>query len=710
MKVPVAFSFPAASLSKDSEVFLAGTFNRWEGEAMDLAHDVFTLTKTLLPGSYRYKYIIIDGKGERSWSCDEKEATCQDKHGNMNNMLRVFSMDDGADEASMRKEAYASDEETDDDDDAGDDYYYDDDDDDEEEKDHDDAPYMGVEADQAAESAPGERKKRSEDLVRELRRKISKQGRVITPDNESYEEVISIGNLLYRYLTPAVVVMAGTVEDVQTTVRVARQRGVRLTVMNGGHSYVGYCLNQGGIVLNMRLMNKVTIDEARTTITMQGGALWFEAYQALDTAAGPSYMVIGGQCPTVGVSGFTLGGGLSPFSRSYGLGSDQVLEMTIVTADGDIVKLNRNDLDPARRDLFWAVRGGGGGNFGVTVEIKEIIHKLADGKGRVVCGQLTWDLPAREKDFKAMMDTFNSMDCPPELTVDAIWRQDSNQQLVGQMTVLYNGAMEGYLAAVAPLLKYNPKPDPEEGPQEMYWSTWVKKEMDFDKPRPNHAKGFTVQDGVFHHHASVIYAQGGITPLVTERILKYMYDFNLEYKDKGCSTHILWDHIGANTTQQGPERDSAFFWREGMYVSTIKATWTDPSLSDIMFAVVSKCRNDLLPYSLEKKAAYVNYIDGTHPNWSEAYYGTNYPRLQRVKQLWDPTNIFHFHQSIRLPTYVEEHTIQPGDKLPPVTLYEFLKAALDREEMQYLSAPSTMTPEQVYAVGRKIRRARNMYR
>ncbi|KAM0309088.1 hypothetical protein ACHAPQ_012606, partial [Fusarium lateritium] len=135
---------------------------------------------------------------------------------------------------------------------------------------------------------------------------------------------------------------------------------------NGGHSYMGYCLNEGGIVIDLSLMNTCHIEYDDMLIHMDAGLIWKDVYYKY--LQDKSNIVIGGQCPWVGVSGFTLGAGLSPFSRSYGLGCDNLIEMTIVTWDSKVITVSREDKDPEKRELFWALAGGGGGNLRVTVK------------------------------------------------------------------------------------------------------------------------------------------------------------------------------------------------------------------------------------------------------------------------------------------------------------------------------------------------------
>ena len=209
----------------------------------------------------------------------------------------------------------------------------------------------------------------------------------------------------YRNINPAVVVKARAVQDVQSAVRFANRNSVKLTVKSGGHSFMAYCLNEGGIVLDMSAMNSCHVNNDARTIQMEGGILFRDVYDKLQDKRD---VAITGLCGSIGFSGFTLGGGISPLSRSYGLGCDNLLEMTVVTADGEVVTVSKDDQDEKKRDLFWALCGGGGGNFGVSVSMTTKMHKLRDNAGKVVSGELTWNLPQQQQAFDEAMKAFNS--------------------------------------------------------------------------------------------------------------------------------------------------------------------------------------------------------------------------------------------------------------------------------------------------------------
>ncbi|PYI16630.1 BBE-domain-containing protein [Aspergillus violaceofuscus CBS 115571] len=127
--------------------------------------------------------------------------------------------------------------------------------------------------------------------------------------------------------------------------------------------------------------------------------------------------------------------------------------------------------------------------------------------------------------------------------------------------------------------------------------------------------------------------------------------------------HVLWDHIGKQTERQ-PADATAFPWRKGEYVFSLKTSWTDETKEKEMIEHVQTLRDKLKGFAIDKKAAYANFIDKTLGNWWEAYYGANYPRLRTLKQTYDPNNFFEFHQSIRGPS--QEHPVvharPPGEQ------------------------------------------------
>lgn len=271
---------------------------------------------------------------------------------------------------------------------------------------------------------------------------------IFEPGHLEYERSVAASNLLYRFQRPTFVAQPATAGDVQTIVRACKRRNVPITIKNGGHSYSGSSFPDDGCLLDLKRMHKVTLDDrdpARPEwITVQGGAIWSQAYRALINAGLDGLAVNGSRCPTVGVSGFMLGGGLGPFSRSLGLGVDSLLEISIVTADGRLVVVKQED-DPFSEEgiLFWALCGAGGGNFGVVVELKMSVLKLQCGdlNGYVTAGRHTWHPTLRTKkdndDFLATMNRFYTNNWGERATIDSSWLSDTGSPQNGNIGVRF---------------------------------------------------------------------------------------------------------------------------------------------------------------------------------------------------------------------------------------------------------------------------------
>ncbi|KAF8335464.1 uncharacterized protein EI90DRAFT_3287957 [Cantharellus anzutake] len=449
--------------------------------------------------------------------------------------------------------------------------------------------------------------------IHELSEKLP-YGEVFLPPSRDYQRAISIDH--FPSLVPSAVVLPRSTKDVVQIVDFAREKKVDLTVKNGGHSFAGYCLNNGGIVIDLSAMNNARINKEGTEVTIQAGCTWKDVYAVLD----PGDIVVGGLCPAVGVSGFTLAGGCSPFSRSYGLGIDNVLEMTIVTAAGKVVTVRREDISPQKKDLFWALRGGGGGNFGILLEFKSRCSPDEEA----------------QKVFLDMVDTFNAHEWPDELTVWAAWYYDTNKGLLGRMAVYYNGNMRQCLQVVAPLLKH--KLDKSlSGLQEMTWRNWVERQ---NNSNPS---------GNMQYRRYVSFILKSIPRGLAKTIIKTMEESKKLLANDGGYARFMWAHVGGATAGVGSS-DTPFPWRDGLYITRLTVRWNSQSMEKKVNDFINDYKKQLSPFALKEKAAFLNFVDGRLDNWTEAYYDTNYPRLQTVKARWDPDNFFKFPKSIQLPT------------------------------------------------------------
>jgi FAD/FMN-containing dehydrogenase len=212
-----------------------------------------------------------------------------------------------------------------------------------------------------AEPAAGRLTPESEAALRALAR-----GVVLTPDDPGYRDATALHNGAVER-TPAAVVQVGGVEDVVLTVRFAREHGLSLSVRGGGHGVAGHAM-AGDVVIDLSALRDVTVDPDARTAVVRGGATWADV-DAATQAHGLA--VPGGRVSHTGVAGLTLGGGEGWLSARHGLSSDSLVAVELVTADGRVVTAGEG----SEPELFWALRGGGG-NFGVVTSFTFRLHPV----------------------------------------------------------------------------------------------------------------------------------------------------------------------------------------------------------------------------------------------------------------------------------------------------------------------------------------------
>jgi FAD/FMN-containing dehydrogenase len=164
------------------------------------------------------------------------------------------------------------------------------------------------------------------------------KGRFLEAGDQGYSDSLSIDNGRVS-LRPFLVAKPANTKDVSEIMKYCHDRGVPLTTKAGGHSAAGYCLNSEGVVLDLGDINDIGFTKDGAHLSVGAGTRWINAYDFLRDRQSP-YTVIGGGCAGVGVAGFTLGGGYSFISRSYGLGCDNVVGMEFVSTCGQVMELN----------------------------------------------------------------------------------------------------------------------------------------------------------------------------------------------------------------------------------------------------------------------------------------------------------------------------------------------------------------------------------
>ncbi len=239
--------------------------------------------------------------------------------------------------------------------------------------------------------------------------KTSFKGRVIVPEDAEYDK---FRQLFYGGIDkkPALIIRVADANDIGKAIELAKNEGLELAIKSGGHSFAGYSMSDGGIVVDLGEMKKIEIDEFGKTVWAETGLTAKELTDAVDKYN----LVIGfGDTGSVGIGGITLGGGVGYLARKFGLAIDNLLAAEIVTADGKLLTVDEEN----HPDLFWAIRGGGG-NFGVVTRFKYQLHTLGDAYGGILMLPATSAVIAGfvELSFKApeeLSTIINIMPAPP---------------------------------------------------------------------------------------------------------------------------------------------------------------------------------------------------------------------------------------------------------------------------------------------------------
>lgn len=473
-----------------------------------------------------------------------------------------------------------------------------------------------------------------------------------------YEKAVVTSNLLFRFTRPPCVAQPENAPQVGIIINKVREYGLSLTIRCGGHSYAGFstAIGEKNILMDLRKMNKVKLDIPGDTVTIGAGCQWGEVYRTLVNSKKNKLIINGGRCPYVGVSGFILGAGLGPFTRTFGMGSDTLLSATLVTAEGKKVEVKRSDSPTSDEGrLFWAIQGAGQANFGVLTEIKLKIQHLNSKDGNVVGGRFMW-FPGKKKMSQLVptMNAFYKVDWPPELTIDTTWICDLREKTGDgvRFTVYYDGSKEDYDALIT---KHVTHPDVQnqlkkralaEPSTRFLYETL--EEQWFDE-----SKKFFSENKTYRIFSSFAFSRDQITKHVgqiTAILKKEMETFRKMYLGEVVNLDIVWIHTGGQASKPKPT-DTAFFWREASYVTYVEVLWKDKWMELNMRGFMGTLKKKLRPFSLDGDAAFFNFPDRdlVPEGYERAYFGDNRHELRKIKELWDKDNFFDWPQGIKLP-------------------------------------------------------------
>ncbi|GIJ86940.1 hypothetical protein Asppvi_005839 [Aspergillus pseudoviridinutans] len=486
--------------------------------------------------------------------------------------------------------------------------------------------------------------------------------RVYKPGEPEYEHSVATPNLLYRFTRPPGVVRPKTTDQIKAILNEAYEKGVSLTIKDGGHCYAGFSTTEKGVLVDLMNMNQVDLkldsSNIPKTVTLAGGAKWGHAYRELVNGRHDRYMINGGRCPTVGVSGFVLGGGLGPFGRSLGMGCDSIKAITIAIgprgdgpgARAQTWKVSRDDADANKRELFWALCGAGGGNFGIVTEVEMNVQCLNSEK--VTAGRLTYR-PKQENmgEFMDAMCEFYTAQWSNEMTIDTSWLCDLSQtdsELAVRFISYYNGSkckfdneIDQTLVIGAEVGNMLKRRTSAEHSTRFLHETLVSQWSEETIQSLPSSRNYSI-------YTSFVFTNGNTDQMkkIVSVIRHEMKSFRAKFAGERGLLQVSFIHSGGVAADKASGY-TAYPWRDGIYHTYIMLVWEEKWLRDDMENFLDKFKKRLRPYSIDRKAAFINFPDNRlKDGYLEAYYGENVKRLQSAKANWDPKNFWNWEQGI----------------------------------------------------------------
>ncbi len=474
-------------------------------------------------------------------------------------------------------------------------------------------------------------------------------------------------------------VAAESAQDIAAGVNFAREHNLRLVVKGGGHSYQGTSCAPDSLLIWTRHLNDIALHQdfvpqgcagkvaAQPAVTMGAGVIWIHAYDAVTTKAGQ--YVQGGGCTTVGVAGLVQSGGFGSFSKHYGTAAAGLLEAEVVTADGKI-RIANTCTNP---DLFWALKGGGGGSFGVISKVTVRVRELPE-----FFGAAHLDIKAQSHDaYRRLVRQFVAF--YNEQLFNDHWGEQAHIQSnnILQIRMAHQGFDTQQVKAIwQPFLDwvarfpndYSQLENPilASLPARDLWNVDFMQKVApgvfTQDPRPGSSANDVWWTGDGGQAGQVLY--GYESQWLPASLLESGSQDALANALFECSRH--WDvELHFNKGLAGAPADA---------IAAARDTATNPAVLDgFALAIIAGGTNRAIPgvpghepdYRAARgdaaqmhaamselrnvaptPASYVSESNYFQQKWQQSFWGTNYPRLQAVKAKYDPAGLFFVHHGV----------------------------------------------------------------
>ena len=442
------------------------------------------------------------------------------------------------------------------------------------------------------------------------------RGALLRPGEEGYDEARRIWNGAIDRLPALIARCAGT-DDVIEAVRFAREEELPVSVRGGGHAVAGHAVCDGGLMIDLSLMKSVRVDPRARRARAAGGLLWSE----LDGATQQfGLATTGGVISHTGVAGLTLGGGLGHLMRKHGLTVDNLLSVDLVTADAEHLRVDAE----SEPELFWGLRGGGG-NFGIATTLEYRLHPVGP---LVLGGPIFWPIADAPRVLRFLRDfapeapdelgiTLTMMLAPPAPFLPPV---QFGQPVVGLVLVWTGDPAEGE-RAIGPLRRIG---SPMADAVSLVPYLFVQKMLDGGAPHGRHY--------YWKSHRFPDFPDD-VIDVFLDRIASIPTPFS---QINGWAMGGAVSRIDPDATAVGE--------REVGFDISLAAAWPPSDAGgENHKAWVREGWESLRPYST---GVYANFISDEGHEGVEAAYGERLKRLTRLKDRYDPTNLFRMNANI----------------------------------------------------------------
>jgi len=444
------------------------------------------------------------------------------------------------------------------------------------------------------------------------------KGQIVLPDDPNYNEVREIWNAMIDR-RPAVIVQCAEADDVPHAISYARENGLEISIRGGGHNIAGSSLCDNGVVIDFSNMTTVSVDAQKRRAYVEPGATLGDFDKALQ-AHGLATPV--GINSTTGVAGLTLGGGFGWLTRKYGMTIDNLVSAKMVTADGRKIQVSEDE----NTDLFWAIRGGGG-NFGVITQFEFALYPVGP---EILAGLLVFPMDQAKQVLEKYRKFVRS--APEELNIWVILRkapplpflpENVHGKEVIVLAIFYAGDIAEGERLISPLRSFGDAYGEHIGAQP--YAQW---QQAFDPLLTPGARNY--------------WKSHNFTEL-SDGALDSMIEFAGKLPSPQCEIFVGLIEGAANRV---PSDAMAYGHRDAKFVLNVHGRWDEAAQDETCIAWARAFFKASAPYA--SAGAYVNFMTGDEGDRVAAAYGVNFARLKQIKKKYDPENIFHNNQNIKV--------------------------------------------------------------